>query len=270
MYSGIRTGLMAAVVGIAAVAAAPGAQAAQMRYEVFWGGFHTADVTFSNDNSPGAYHAVMGVATTGMAERLSGLSLQVQAWGKALRGALTPDRFSADTMRKDGESKLAVQFAPGTQPAQIVLDQSTLLSASDDDKDPPPPVPPEQRVGTMDPLSALIEAGRRAAGALNGGARGFTLPVYDGRHRYDVKVVVDGPSSTEIDGRDVPGVSLQLTFAPVAGFKDSTREMWDNARFSALIDPATGLPIRIVSKDFKIATVISAEMPQAAQIPAQN
>ncbi|MDA8230233.1 MAG: DUF3108 domain-containing protein [Magnetospirillum sp.] len=272
MATGIRMGLILAVTGAALLSEGTAADAAQMRYSVYWGGFHTADVALSDVGASGGYHASLDVSTTGLAERLSGLSLQVDAWGKAVpRDTLSPDRFSADTTRKDEENKLAVQFDHGTAPARIVLDETRSLAPADEDEDPPaPPVPPEQRIGTLDPLSAIMEVGRRARDALKDGPRGFTLPVYDGRHRYDARVAVQGMRSTDIDDRQVQGVAVLVTFVPVAGFRDKARDMWNNARFSALIDPSTGLPLRIVSEDFAVATVITAQLPPSAEAPARN
>ncbi len=240
------------------------AEAAEMRYEVYWGGFHSADVALTSDGERGAYHARLGVTTTGAARLLSDMHFQAEAWGHpAGRGVLTPDRFSADTTSTRADTRLALQFDHGHAPARITLDETHRLTPDDDPPPPRPPVPPELRVGTIDPLSALVELGRLATAAAAGiGPASFVLAVYDGRQRYDANVWVTGLDRINIGGQNLTGIAVQILFRPLAGFRDSSRDMWENATFTALIDRSSGLPLHIVSRNFTVATVINAEVAE--------
>ncbi len=251
--------------GLGAALLPAAAAAATVHYQVYWGGFHAADVALASDGGPAGYHASLGVETTGLTESLSGLALQAQAWGGAATGqdALTPSRFSADTQARDSDDSLAVQYGAANVPARIVEDLTRRLTPyDDDDHSPRPPVPAALRMGTIDPLTALVELGRRAAEAEAGhGPRRFVLPVYDGHQRYDARVTVDGPRTITVRDRKLAGIAVEVTLVPLAGFRADGRALWTNASFGALIDPVTALPSHIVSKDFTIATVIDAEAP---------
>ncbi len=266
---GIETAAKALAAAAAAgcLASAP-ARATTLRYEVFWGGFHTAEVALVSDGGASVYHARLGIETVGLAESLSGLTVRAESWGRASGADLAPLRFNADTQGKDSENRLAVEFAPAA-PARTVLDVTRRLTGAkgddgDGDDGPRPPVPPDLRTGTLDPLSALMELGRRAMRAAAGqGPARFVVPVYDGHQRYDAVVIVKGPGRTAVDNRTLSGIAVDVRFSPLAGFRPDDLDFWRSARFTALIDPANGLPLHITSTDSTIATVINVEMPHA-------
>ena len=263
MRRGIGTAAMALAAASAGWLASGSARAATLHYQVYWGGFHTAEVALVSDGGAAAYHARLGIETVGLAESLSGLTVRAESWGRTRGADLAPSRFDADTRGKDGESRLAVEFAP-TAPAHTVLDVTRRLAGAGDGDDdgPRPPVPPELRTGTLDPLTALMELGRRATQAAEGhGPTRFVLPVYDGRQRYDAVVTVKGPGSTAVDDRTLAGVAVEVGVTPRAGFRPDSLDFWRNARFTALIDPASGLPLHIARTDSAVATVIDVEMP---------
>lgn len=238
------------------LAAAP-AEAAAVRYEVYWGGFHAAEAHLDREDGPDGVHTRLGVQTMGLAEELSGLVLDVEAWAQASGSDLAPGRFLADSQGRTKGDRLTVEFAPAA-PARIVSDEHR----GPPDDDPPPPVPAELTAGTLDPLTALLDLGRRAAEAAeNRGPARFVLPVYDGHRRYDAQVTVEGPGSATVRDRTLSGIAVEVRLDPVAGFKPKRVEFWKQARFIALIDPASGLPLRITSQDTDIATVITAEEP---------
>lgn len=259
----MRRAICVTLAGLGAALLPSAARATAVHYEVYWGGFHAAEVALASDHGPGGYHATLGIETAGLAERLSGLAVQAEASGRAGgRDTLTPHRFSADTEAKDSDTSLAVQYGGANTPARIIENLTRRLTPDDDDQSPRPPVPPALRVGTLDPLTALVELGRRAADCEAGhGPRRFVLPVYDGRQRYDAHVTVGAAKSVTVHDRRLAGIDVDVTLVPLAGFRADGRQLWSNASFDALIDPVTALPLRIVSKDFTIATVIDAEAP---------
>jgi len=73
---------------------------------------------------------------------------------------------------------------------------------------------------------------------------------------------VTGWGATELADRRVNAVSVEAVVTPIAGFRAAALETWRGARFDALIDPASGLPLRIASRDFTIDTVITAEIAE--------
>jgi hypothetical protein len=228
---------------LAALGLAPHAMAAEpveIHYEVFWGGFRAAEARLSNASSA----LDLTARATGLADSVSAFAMEAEAG---------PRRFQTHSRSNDMESRLAVDL---TDPPHTVIDE---IRRTKPDDEPRPPVPEAMKAGTVDPLHALASASQRILTAAKG--ERFTLAVFDGRNRYDAVVTVIGPARTEVGGRMVAATAARLEIKPLAGFRPKTRELWDGARFTVWVDPATALPARIVSDSFAIATVISAVPP---------
>jgi hypothetical protein len=223
-----------------AMACAPAlaAEPVEVRYEVFWGGFRAAEARLASMGS----EAELTARATGLADSLSAFALEAEA-GQG--------QFQTHAQSKNMESRLAVDFHG--QPRTI---RDEIRRTDPDDDEPRQPVPEAMKAGTMDPLTAITSASRRVLAGTKG--ERFTLPIFDGRNRYDAAVTIAGPASQDVSGHRVVGVRAHVQIKPLAGFRPKTKEMWDGAGFTVLIDPATALPARITSDDFAVATVISA------------
>lgn len=234
-------GRLAWVLLLSLLAPSP-ASAEEIRYEVYWGGFRAAEVRLAHQDQ-----------TSELTVRATGLVDSVTAF--ALEAERQAGEFRAHSKGRKWESLLAVDF---TGTPRIVIDE---VRRSEPEKEPRPPVPDAMKAGTLDPLSALVQASQ---GVLDGrpGDR-FTLAIYDGRNRYDAKVSIDGPHRVSLANRVLAGTRATLEIVPLAGFRKKSRELWDGAVFSFLVDPVTGLPTRIVSESFAVGTVVTA-MPGLA------
>lgn len=236
----LALGLAAMVVqvGLAQIAPALATEPVEVRYDIFWGGFHAAQAQIirAPDDSR------LSVQATGVMENLSAFVLEAETRQR---------QFTSQSRSHRMESVLEVDF---TGPPRTVIDH--VRRTDGEDSEPRPPVPEALKAGTLDPLTALMEASERALTAAPGEI--FIVPVFDGRNRYNVRIELTGPKSADVAGRRIDGIGATLEFKPLAGFRPRSREMWDGAKFSVLLDPATGLPARIVSESFTVGTVISA------------
>lgn len=229
---------LALVLVLAGIGPTLAAEPVEVRYDVFWGGFHAAQAQIirAPDDSR------LLVQATGVMESLSAFVLEAETRQR---------QFTSQSRSHRMESLLEVDF---TGPPRTIIDH--VRRTDGEDSEPRPPVPEEMKAGSLDPLTALMQASERILTAPPGET--FTVPVFDGRNRYDVEITVTGPKSTDVAGRRIDGVAATLEFKPLAGFRPRSREMWNGATFTALLDPATGLPARIVSESFTVGTVISA------------
>ncbi|MBC7907847.1 MAG: DUF3108 domain-containing protein [Rhodospirillaceae bacterium] len=209
----------------------------EVRYEMFWGGFRAAEARLVRAGSD----AELAVRATGLADTLAAFALEAESQN---------GQFRSHSRSKSMESTLAVDFR-GTP--RTIVDE---IRRTDTKSKPQPPVPEALKAGTMDPLTAMVTASRHVLTGRPG--ERFTVPVYDGRNRYDVMVAIVGPGSTTIGNRRITGTRATITFKPLAGFRKKSQEVWDGATFTLLLDPTTQLPARIVSDSFTIGTVISA------------
>lgn len=214
-----------AVLVLLILGSSPAALAADMRYEVYWGGFRAAEARL-------ALHGrllELSVRTTGMVDSVAAFALEAKR---------EQTQFRTFSKGRTWESLLAVDF---TGPPRVMIDK---LRRSEPEKEPRPPVPDAMRAGTVDPLTALLEAGHRILRSRPG--QTFTLAVFDGRNRYDAKVVIAEPGRAQVE------------LVPLAGFRRKSWEMWDGATFSVVIDPASALPAKVVSETFTVGTVVTA------------
>ena len=222
-----------------------------------------AEASLSDQQRSAGYHLRLKSTTQGMFADLSGLMITAESWGQRTDAAtMAPNRFEVDTRDDDGENRLAVEYSPDIV-ARVVLDLTTGNDGKNDDELPRPPVPPELCRQTLDPLSALAMLGRSVmAKAAGGQTDHLLLPIYDGRQRYDIRVDIKGPQTTTVHDRALSGLAVELTFLPLAGFREDSRESWDNARFNVLIDPNNGLPLHVESENTAVATVINLAIPK--------
>jgi hypothetical protein len=233
--------LRAMALALAIATPAWAADPVEVRYDMFWGGFRAAELRLVRTGTD----AELAVRATGIADSLTTFALEAESQN---------DQFRSHSRSKAMESTLAVDFH-GTP--HILIDDIRRIDPDEDE--PRPMVPEAMKAGTMDPLTALVTASRHIL-AGHAGER-FTVPVYDGRNRYDAQVTVTGPGSTTIGDRRITGTRATIAFKPLAGFRKKSQDLWDGATFTLLLDPATQLPARIVSDSFTIATVISAVPP---------
>jgi hypothetical protein len=242
----MRTAVLGLIVALTLPWSALAVEPVEVRYDVFWGGFRAAEIKLIQAGDG----AEMAVRATGLLDSLSAFALDAEA---------QQQRFQSHARSKKSETTLAVDFHG--QPPRILIDETRDLVPKKKKPETREPVPEALKAGTMDPLTALISASRRALAGKPG--ERFTVPVFDGRNRYDAMVTVSGPSTTEVNGRRIAGTKATIQFQPLAGFRKKSRDMWADASFTILLDPETQLPARIVSDNFLVATVISA-------LPAQR
>jgi hypothetical protein len=92
-------------------------------------------------------------------------------------------------------------------------------------KEPVTPVEPAQLAGTVDNLTAYLRLERQVA---RGGGCALTVPVFDGRHRYDLKFSDLGRTSlTPEDGQKFvgPAQACRMVREAIGGFYvDKKRE----------------------------------------------
>jgi hypothetical protein len=189
---------------------APGA--VEATYEVYSGGLQalTLQMRFEGGEGP-SYAARFHARSDGFLANLFTFRLDSEAEGQRTTEGLAPDRFRTEARWSDNDPRsVALTYNPdGSIDTQVV----------------PPPeederavVPDEARVGTLDPISAVVHLleSTDEAGLCTGEAR-----VFDGRRRLDIAVRSRG--QTEIAPSDYtiyagPAQVCRLFLKPVTGF----------------------------------------------------
>lgn len=244
-------GLLLAATLLAAVPraadAAPDAPL-DLRYAMYWGGLHVADMRLVYDNGPAAYRSELSARTVGVAEWLAAYRGEARIEG--LRNgtdSLQPEKYTWRQESKQASHTADVTFDPETGDAREA--ESTKRGRSQRIE-----VPETMWSDVIDPLTAFLEL-REALAEVDVAERPrLTVNVFDGRRRYDIHAEVLGRSKARVGGRDVPALEVELTVDPIAGFNEGDREPW---RVHALLSDDDALvPIELRTLDETITGVV--------------
>ena len=154
---------------------AAAADSLRLRYDVYGSGFHVMAFDVAIEEAAGAYRVASALQTQGVADTLLGFRMEARAAGAL--GALHPAPSSyetASTWRRK-ERRTAVEFRGAAAPI-------VALSPPKEEEE-LTPVPPASLANTVDPLTAGLRAARTAAAS---GSCRQSIPVFDGRRRYDL------------------------------------------------------------------------------------
>jgi Protein of unknown function (DUF3108) len=146
------------------------------------------------EENPGRYAVSVNYATTGLAGLFIDQRTYAVAHGQLIPGSALPFSFRNQTRRNGVERNSQVSYSA----------DGTVRGSSN-----PPPrniVAPEAARGTVDNLSAYLRLERQVA---TRGTCAMTVPVFDGRHRYDL-VFTDGGRQelSPQSGQNFEGVAI--------------------------------------------------------------
>jgi hypothetical protein len=157
---------------MAPIAAAAAADRIAMRFDVLGPlGLRVLEMHSLVEQNPGRYAVSVDYATTGIAGLVIDQKTYAVAHGRLLPGSAMPVSFRNHTRRNGVERSSQVSY----------MEDGRVAGTTN-----PPPlkqVAPEAAQGTVDNLSAYLRLERQLA--INGSCA-LTVPVYDGRQRYDL------------------------------------------------------------------------------------
>ncbi len=202
-----------------------------LKFEAYWSGLHAADFLLSYSMAAGNQKNRFHLETSGLIKLILKLWIKAEAVGSySEKGPFTPALYKVDYENRFRSRSVTVTFDPKSGLATPSI--TTKGTEPEKDRDNEAKVPPHMRQGTMDPVSAVVEAIRRTKEHVeNNGPKTFTLPVYDGRRRFDVTGVVEDQLQRTILHKPYTVRRLVLTPKTRAGFKKSHTELWSKYAF---------------------------------------
>jgi len=181
-------------------------------YQVYWAGLPAGEIRLALRDEPDAYRDEIAIRSEGLPRLVTRFRGTASSAGRLATGdSPAPQSYEARyDLRKGTDKRLSMRFA--------VRGDGAIAERGPEDTSKKLPLAEPFRRNVLDPLSALTAI--RAQ--LRQGNRGaFTVPVYDGARRFDVRVAVE-------PRRDADGaLHLRLTLAPIAGFKGETSDDGD-------------------------------------------
>jgi hypothetical protein len=194
-----------------AVSSDAAAVAVRAEYSVSFRGLPIGSAHLKADLADGRYSVEFSGRVGGLARLLSDMRISVQASGAIEDGAPLPAEYGQRWVEDDDSETIRMQFA-GKQASDISIA--------------PPIRKPERYVpvenahmhDVLDPASAAIWP---AAGAGNADICDRTLPVFDGRRRFDLDFRYAGAETfTASDGSySGPAVVCSVRYRPIAGHR---------------------------------------------------
>ncbi|SLN35789.1 hypothetical protein OCH7691_01435 [Oceanibacterium hippocampi] len=209
--SALSIAALVLTLGAAAPAAATPPERISLGYEVYAGGFHFLDIDITAALTAEGYRIESVVNGRGLVDFFRKIRLESESVGDA---ELTPRRFNTrDASREDGR-RTAIVYRP---------DGKRDVTIEPDSKKPEPgeEVPDELRRSALDPLTAVLaSAVERDPEAICSS----TMPIFDGRRRFDLKFSAPRTDSLKTSGQSRfagEAVRCQVRVEPIAGFSDA-------------------------------------------------
>lgn len=215
---------LAAVASAAAFAPVEGVRAetarADISYSASLGGFSVGSGTLTFAYDGGAYRADIGARVAGLARIFTSRVASAVGTGRIDRGRLGARSYALDIHGGAVPNVVRLQMASGTVTG---LEASDLRPGMPDDRI---PVTAAHKRGIIDPLAAFMITLPAGADPLDKRNCQRVQRVFDGRVRYDLRMVYG--ATTEVNGApgsySGPALICAVAYRPIAGFRPLTPE----------------------------------------------
>jgi len=216
-----------------------GAVELTLTFELFVSGVHAADLSLTAEVTESRYRLASDSRTVGLIDAVVAFISRAASEGTIASGEVRPHTHRADNDWHGDRRTVRIDYADPTR-LLVAIEPSPAADGRD-------PVPPEFMRETVDPLSAALDIARHVVS----GDRARTLPVFDGRRRYNLHL---GPSTAaSVEGPVYSGAArrLEITLERIAGFSSrpwlprsddpETVTVW----FATLADGLPPIPVRL-------------------------
>lgn len=176
-------------------------------YTIYASGLRVADCVVDLTIDPGAYAIELASQPRGLIALITRWQYGAKSTGVLEGNRTRPLAHETEHLRRNRDRRFRIAY-DDRGPIQEIHDPPKVLKL---------PVPPDNKQGTLDPLSATVALIRGTT--LSGGCPD-DLPVYDGRRRFDIKFVeserVELPG-TRFSAFEGAAIRCRLQFDPIAG-----------------------------------------------------
>lgn len=191
-------------------------------YNAYVGGFHAFDFSLHLEDDATGYRADLVLEARGLLKRLKDL----KAWVTAKGVWLDVRRIGVEPLASVRPESYVQRYWRADKPGlrEVRYDAETRLAHGYRNGKEETKVPEGLRRGVLDPLATLVIGRRLLAEIKPGETR--SLPVFDGRLRYDFKATVEEPRTLTIGEARVRVLPIRMQPIPRAGFSDEQLRNW--------------------------------------------
>ncbi len=193
------------------VVASPSSQL-QMAMTIYAAGITIGKVDMDATIRGGEYHVVSNLTTSGVVNAFWKSQIQATSSGKIADKTIEPALYdSFDTNHASNKQEVSLTYSPGIPPRLYARPAYTTTGYD---------VPPEQQKDTFDPLSAVMFLTSGVAVSASNPCA-LTMPVFDGRRRYNVELSKLKDTNIHLDNGlyNGHGVVCSIRYRQLAGFK---------------------------------------------------
>jgi hypothetical protein len=249
----------------------------EARYEVTYTGITIGQGSLVTEITDDGYSVAGSAAVTGILQVITAAKGTAAARGQFVDGRAAPVSYSVTSESKEKSQEIRLAGAAG------VVRDVMILPTPAESKD-RVPVTEEHRAGVVDPMSALLMAVPGNADLTGPDACNRTVPIYDGRERYDLLFTYERTEAAKgVKGYNGPLTVCRVTYQPVAGHRANrkqVKELSENRNIFVWLAPIAGtrvlVPLRVnFGSKIGVFTVqatqfSSAPKPRAAVEPMTN
>jgi uncharacterized protein DUF3108 len=236
----------------------------EAKYKITLAGITVGTGTWTLDVGEESYSGVASGKVAGVLKLFASGEGSATARGQIAGGKVVPSSFTLNSTRGSKIDNVRIAMA-----ANIVRDSSA---------EPPPspggdrvPLTPEHKKGVVDPGSAAIMPAAGPGDLLRAEACNRTVPVFDGRQRYDLIMSYDRiETAKEVQGYSGQLLVCHIAYRPVAGHRSGREDLItlaDNDTIEAWFGPVAGtrvlVPVRV-----SLVTTFGTLVVQATQFNA--
>jgi hypothetical protein len=231
----ISLAALAGVLAMGAVAHAGGALEA--RYVVTFTGVPVGQGALVVEVTDDGYSAAGSAAVAGLLQAVTPGKGTAAARGSFTGVKLTPTSYSVSSESKDRTEEVRLAGASG-----VIRDLVVLPARRDPDDR--VPLTDDHRVGVVDPMSASLMPVAVGGDLVGPEACDRTLPIYDGRQRYDLVLTFERTENVkEVKGYVGPAAVCRVTYRPIAGHRagrKQVKELSENRDIFVWLAPIAG------------------------------
>jgi hypothetical protein len=213
-----------------------------LHYTSRWAGLPAGEIDIKFEDRPGAYRSQIAIWTAGLPRWFTRFRGQaISEGGLSPPGLAAPSRYDATyDLRSRKGKRVSVYYRQDGA--------ATVAERGPEDSSEKFLLEPAQRTDVVDPLAALVQM--REAIRTGLAQRGsLTIPVFDGKRRFDVVERSMRRGTLRLNGTTRPVIDLDLALQPVAGFKDNdpegNPEDTSRAMHAVFSDDAELIPLRL-------------------------
>lgn len=201
----------------------PPGRVMDLAYEVYLGGLHIFSMNVTMAQRAGSYSVAAAGGTRGMIGWIYKWDIKLAAEGADAAGAIRPKSFASETDWQSKPKTMRLYFGEGGS-YDVQRNPPEEIDVADEGE-----LPASLPAGAVDPLSLAVAATRALAAT---GKCAQTLPVFDGKRRYDLTVKDLGEATIAKNSYSIyqgPALRCGFTMERISGFSKKRRytRQWD-------------------------------------------